>query len=857
MQPHDLTTIQSLAESFRSVDVVGNAVYNALWRKGKIKYSDSERKTVPDLIDELNTRIATSAITQRAKTLIVFPDHKEQRGPLLFSTALVLDHLRRRQLPAQTLKPVLYFGATIGIRQHLNNVHINKLSLGTVFPQSNLGRANKPQKGTERNSDINLPTVLTIYSPSDPADLCERYKPSWIAIDCIDKNQLIWIDHLLAYAKDQALPVIAWTTSPLSNLIEIFQANDTAVIFWPQLEEVPHRDVFLLEGLGQIFATRSPIDIQPIVVESEDDNTLGQLLIDSYRQLAKLTKLINTNRTRLRLEQTSISLAWRILRIIESMPVPLELYEAESKNIWGMSNLSDLLGVLRSYLSNLQTLSTTAQNDFQAIYNTLQSAHRYFQEQTPPLWNTLVDMCVDPITQKGRTFVFSSISAKNLFGLALLSYYNITEDDLIELGVRLTSLKQLYEDMTQQSFATSSLDTEFQDTLEFILVGLPSHHYTAFMTPLLKQDFTVILFDYQLGILERKLKEWGQKLFPSPSVNVKSVEIALGAFSKDRILSDTQENSRVVHRLSTPIYRSVNSESNSHRTKVRPYVSLSQEYDVVQELTYLMQDEDPKDVDYSSASHHSPHLIGLMVDPAWEIYFSNGMRILFATDDKVNVIANKDGKMTTDERFVSSLRSGDKILYISGQSRQSLFELLVSRVYDNPAISLHVKLVERWHEELVKAHHHRERVDHSWSIEKLFDEMRLRGTTISDTQPLRNWLRGDTLRPQDQEDLRRLAEIFNLEFVKQHYKRIHKAGGRLHGLHVSLSRRLNSWLQDGMPDLFDTSGYEDMIDEELGLTLHDFMNSVIILTVKSKDKTPGPFPRDILGQLEASSGEVQ
>lgn len=738
----------------------------------------------------------------------------------------------------------------------MSNVYINKLSLGSVFPQSNVGRANKRSRTNGYASDVKLPNVITIYSPSDPVTLCERYNPSWIAIDCSDKNQLGWVEPLLAYAREKALPVIAWMTNPLSSLIHIFERHSSSVVFWPQIDKVPCRDIPLTEALYEIFAPPPPIDVQPIILEVESKNPYWENLLQAYRQLSHLTKEINRSGSSLRLARITVGVAWRTLRALEGMIVPLELYETESKNIWGVNSISDSLQTMKSYLSNLQTLSTANQGIFQTVYEALQSVHQYLQEQTPPLWDVLVDVCLEESHQR-RTLVFTTKSARDLFSLALLSYHNITEDDLNELGIQLTSLKRLYGEMTHPDPLVSSTESEMDEDVDLVLIGLPSHHNIALMAPMLKRKFSVLLLDYQLRTLERKVIEWSEKLFPSPSINYVSVETALGLPKRQINTPIAKDIEQVAHRLGNPIRKSIELSgvtSGSHR--VQHSISLSQEYDVVQELTYLMGHEDPREIEYSTMSNQNPHA-GQMVDSAWEVCFSNGMSILFATDDMVNVIASKNGKTTTDERYVSSLRSGDRVLYISGQNRQSLYELLISRVYDNPAISLHVKLVERWHEEFVKAHNRRKRIDQRWSLDKLFDEMRLLGTSISDTQPLRNWLKGETLRPQDPEDLRRLAEIFRLEFVKQHYKRIHKAGGRLHGLNVSLSRRLNSWLQDGTPDLFaDSAAYEDTVDEDLGLTLRDFMNSVMILTVTSKQEKSGPFIRDTLGQIEKRSKDI-
>ncbi len=100
--------------------------------------------------------------------------------------------------------------------------------------------------------------------------------------------------------------------------------------------------------------------------------------------------------------------------------------------------------------------------------------------------------------------------------------------------------------------------------------------------------------------------------------------------------------------------------------------------------------------------------------------------------------------------------------------------------------------------------------------------MKAKGSRIRDPQPLRNWLRSETLSHQDEDDLRRIAEILNLDFVRNHSKRIHQAES-FAGLHIGLSRRLNNWLSQDAPDIAaNMIDQNDLIDEQLGLTFPDF-----------------------------------
>ncbi len=77
-----------------------------------------------------------------------------------------------------------------------------------------------------------------------------------------------------------------------------------------------------------------------------------------------------------------------------------------------------------------------------------------------------------------------------------------------------------------------------------------------------------------------------------------------------------------------------------------------------------------------------------------------------SADEKVNVIITTNSGSKTDERFASSLRAGDRIVFIHGLQEQSLLKLVISRVYRNPIVALHVKLVEKWQEDFATAYLH-------------------------------------------------------------------------------------------------------------------------------------------------------
>ena len=199
-----------------------------------------------------------------------------------------------------------------------------------------------------------------------------------------------------------------------------------------------------------------------------------------------------------------------------------------------------------------------------------------------------------------------------------------------------------------------------------------------------------------------------------------------------------------------------------------------------------------------------------------------------------------------DQRYVRSLRTGDRVMQvmlIHGQRRQNLYDLIVSRVHRVSAIGLRVALVRQWQDDLVLAYRgwklHGDR-----NLDALLALMRERGSELTSTATLRQWLLRQTLCPADKEDLRRLAEVLEMGFVREHYRRIYGAASHLRGLHRGLANRLNRWLEQ---QAVGAEEDEAVVDENLGLRFGDFRSSLQVLVVEGVATIEGPFLRTTLG----------
>ncbi len=123
-----------------------------------------------------------------------------------------------------------------------------------------------------------------------------------------------------------------------------------------------------------------------------------------------------------------------------------------------------------------------------------------------------------------------------------------------------------------------------------------------------------------------------------------------------------------------------------------------------------------------------------------------------------------------------------------------------------------------------------------------------KGSEINTELTVNNWVNGYVMRPHDPEDLRRIGEIIKSKFLIENYKSVANAASRIVGIHISLSRKLNTWMEEKSKD-FHRDDME-LIDEELGLTFGDLRSSIKVLKVSGVRRLNGPVLSSYLGRLE-------
>jgi len=854
-----------LEEAFAVLPGCDDDIFKGLWLKKRLMLNDQ----APDHIDEYSACLVCAALRHCTGLFIVLPDSQVSRPSLMFATALIRSWYdsRIQQLDENGFhrQKVLYFGSSIGVRGQLSQVRIEgnawELNLSEVFQQQDIGRnqkrvgrSKKPRKGSE-SQPITLPEVITIYSPVDPVAAVEQHNPQWIAIDCSDAESLRWLKPLLKYSLEKQIPILAWGQNPLSECVsEFFELGQ--VFTWPSQPTLvaapPSQSECKLQAY--LYPNRTT-QIQPIVLEGASANKLATSLREANHLLASTFEFASG-----RFARDAIRVHWKYLRALESLSVPLEFYEAEAPHFWGLKSLRQLSDECEHFREACNQNIVNLATRLEQVHASLEAATEHIRNSGSPLWQVLCDLVVnEPPAGEAHLVIFTSRARKQLFLLALLAKHNHTEEDLHAVRTWVFSLDELKK--LSQYAASANLEEPLNiltidQTLRYhpVFVGLPSPLLTPKLLPvLLQQNIDFLLYGHQTSALARQFTKWARRLSPdlldtaALLSQLSGLEVPEGIPSMPPTLNLAELSGLDAGNVARP--RSIG---------IKP---LWQPDDPVSEIARLLESEQTLIEDELGVEgqfqEDSETDIALeqesWCESAIEVHFEHDWHVCFAPDDRINVIVTGEKGQQVDKRYIRALKPNDRVIAIPDQRRQSLYDLILSRVHGHPTIELHLALIRRWQQDLELAYR-RWRLHGVRNLDELLWQMQRRGSTLTHPMTLRGWLSGNILCPEDPDDLRRLAEILEMSFVVSHYQRIYQAAKRIRGLHRVLARRLNSWLEEQASGSVKAKD-DDVLDAELGITFGDFRNSLLILRVQEVQPIMGLFLRSSLGRFERTNLE--
>ncbi len=226
---------------------------------------------------------------------------------------------------------------------------------------------------------------------------------------------------------------------------------------------------------------------------------------------------------------------------------------------------------------------------------------------------------------------------------------------------------------------------------------------------------------------------------------------------------------------------------------------------------------------------------------AVKVVFEGGRWVLLAASGTVTRF--RAGSGTAQPAYpVSGLSKGDQVLFFDGDSRKDILAKVIEVAEEVPELALAGAWLRHWRRVLAGAYRR------FFTYVAFAAALASEGCSVQ-PQTVRLWVIGNTIGPDDEEDVRRVAVVSGDQALLAAHREVCRAIRSFRGAHLRLSQRVSDMaLRVGPAAVAGLIAPDEVVDERSGLTAADFQDSIDLLTVSSIDPA-GPVPYVIVGRL--------
>ncbi len=193
------------------------------------------------------------------------------------------------------------------------------------------------------------------------------------------------------------------------------------------------------------------------------------------------------------------------------------------------------------------------------------------------------------------------------------------------------------------------------------------------------------------------------------------------------------------------------------------------------------------------------------------------------------------------EKRVHDLVVGDVVLFVNGDQKRSIYEVMLAEIKKSPAFSVSADIIEAWHRRLRS-----EFTGSGMTGADLHRRLRDAGSNVV-AATVGAWLRGGVMSPQDSENLERLFQVFGiLDPDGRHSRRIDQAARHLRNVYRQYAKAVNAFLLraagDDRPEL-------DALLEKYNLDIEGVKEAVVAQEVEAISPGTVAVAASIAGRL--------
>jgi len=191
-----------------------------------------------------------------------------------------------------------------------------------------------------------------------------------------------------------------------------------------------------------------------------------------------------------------------------------------------------------------------------------------------------------------------------------------------------------------------------------------------------------------------------------------------------------------------------------------------------------------------------------------------------------------------------AVEPGDRLIVISPEARDFIASRVLSARREEERDKPADRIIRRWQEELSRSID-RLGIGHAEVLRRI----RERGSRRTTSGVVRQWAAGEVLGPLDPQDIRRIAEVIDSEWLLKNWQAVGSALFAVRNGHRVLGRRTTQIIQRAALGEHELSSKDETFLGQLGITMGRLQDAVTLLTVEQLTLDVGLVPIDRIGRV--------
>jgi hypothetical protein len=226
---------------------------------------------------------------------------------------------------------------------------------------------------------------------------------------------------------------------------------------------------------------------------------------------------------------------------------------------------------------------------------------------------------------------------------------------------------------------------------------------------------------------------------------------------------------------------------------------------------------------------------------AYLIHLEGDSIVLLESAGRVSCIRGDDLNVGRADE----LQVGDRLVIVKPEAREFIASRVLAARRDEERDSQPHQIIRQWQEELK---HGMERLGLGCS--EILRKIKARGSARATPSAIRQWVTGEILGPLDPQDIRRVGEVIESNWLSENWQRVWSALFVVRNGHRLLGRRITELIQKkavlGSQDL---ASKDEKFLNEVGITIGALQDAVTVLSVEQIIPDAGMFPIDRIGRV--------